>query len=61
MTQLAMNFCMDVGGYGWLGILVAYMVYFKGSWLFYFIGLIIIGIADLSFLYLMVYPGRWYK
>ena len=30
MTQLMMNFCMDVGGYGVLGVLVAYMVYFKG-------------------------------
>ena len=58
MKQLMLNFYLDVGGYGVLGVLVAYMVYFKGSWLFYLIGVVVIGIADLTFLWLMVYPGK---
>ena len=56
--HLMFNFCLDVGGYGVLGFLVAYMLWVRGSWLFYLMGGLLIGIADLAFMFLMVYPGE---
>lgn len=47
--QLILNFCIDVGGYGVLGFVVAYLLYTRASWSAYFIGLAVIGIADLAF------------
>lgn len=55
--QLLLNFCIDVGGYGALGLLVGWMIWSRGSWLAYFIGLFIIGIADLAFLFALVTSG----
>ena len=55
--QLLLNFCIDVGGYGVLGLLVGWMIWSRGSWLAYFIGLFIIGIADLAFLFALVTSG----
>ena len=52
-----MSFCLDVGGYGVLGFLVAWMIWKQGSWVGYVIGLIVIGIADLAFLFVQVLPG----
>ena len=57
-SQLIFNFTQDVGGYGFLGIVLAYMIYFNHSpWIAYFIGLFIIGICDLSFLFALVTGG----
>ena len=56
-AHLIANFCLDVGGYGVLGLFVAWLLWARGSWVGYFIGLIVIGIGDLSFLFLMVTPG----
>ena len=55
--QLILNFCIDVGGYGVLGIVVAYLILTQASWSAYFIGVIVIGIADLTFLFAMVTSG----
>jgi hypothetical protein len=56
-NHLILNFCMDVGGYGVLGLILAWLIYKKGSWNAYFIALIAIGICDLSFLFILVTPG----
>jgi hypothetical protein len=55
--HLLLNFCMDVGGYGILGLFLAWIIYKRGSWLAYFIALVAIGICDLTFLFSMVTPG----
>lgn len=55
--QLLLNFCIDVGGYGVLGLFVAWMIWTRCSWTGYFIGLVVIGIADLTFLFAMVTSG----
>ena len=55
--QLILNFCIDVGGYGVLGMAVAYLIWTKASWSAYFIGVFVIGIADLAFLFAMVTSG----
>jgi len=58
-SQLMINFTQDVGAFGVLGIILAYMIYFnKSSWLAYFIGIVVIGICDLSFLICLVFPGE---
>ena len=56
-SHLILNFCLDVGGYGVLGLFVAWMIWKKASWVGYFIGLVVIGIADLSFLFVLVTSG----
>ena len=55
--HLILNFCLDVGGYGVLGVILAWLIYRRGSWSAYFIALIAIGICDLSFAFSMVTPG----
>ena len=55
--QLILNFCIDVGGYGVLGFFVAWLILKRASWTGYLLGLIVIGIADLTFLFAMVVPG----
>jgi len=56
-AHLILNFCIDVAGYGLLGFVVAFYIWTRGSWIAYFLGLVIIGVADLAFLFLMVTPG----
>lgn len=56
-SHLILNFCLDVGGYGVLGVIVAWMIWARASWTGYLIGVVVIGIADLSFLFAMVTPG----
>jgi len=56
-SQLLLNFCIDVGGYGLLGVAVAWMIAKNASWGAYFIGLFIIGLGDLTFLFAMVTSG----
>ena len=55
--HLILNFCLDVGGYGVLGFFVAWLLYKRGSWLGYFLGVFVIGIADLAFLFVLVTSG----
>lgn len=55
--QLLLNFCIDVGGYGVLGLFVAWLILNRASWPAYFIGLVVIGIADLTFLFAQVTSG----
>jgi hypothetical protein len=55
--QLILNFCLDVGGYGVLGLFVAWLIIQRASWTGYLIGLLAIGIADLAFLFAMVLAG----
>jgi len=56
-AHLILNFCLDVAGYGVLGLFVAWMIWNRQSWLGYLIGLIVIGIGDLAFLFVQVVPG----
>lgn len=56
-SQLLLNFCLDVGGYGLLGVAVAWMIAKNASWAAYFIGLLVIGLGDLTFLFAMVTSG----
>lgn len=56
-AHLILNFGVDVGGYGVLGFFVAWMIWKQGSWVGFLIGLILIGIADLAFLFVQVVPG----
>ena len=63
-ANFILNFCLDVAGYGLLGILVGTMLWkMSKPWLAYFIGLFIIGLGDLAFLFLQVVPehikGDW--
>ena len=55
--QLILNFCLDVGGYAVLALIVAWLLWKKESWPAYFIGLFVIGIGDLAFLFCMVTTG----
>ena len=56
-SHLILNFCIDVGGYGVLGFFVAWMILKQASWTGYLLGLVVIGIADLTFLFAMVVSG----
>jgi hypothetical protein len=41
-----LNFCIDVGGYGVLGLFVGWMIWAHASWVGYFIGVVVIGIGE---------------
>lgn len=56
-SQLILNFCLDVGGYGVLGLFIAWMIWAHASWMAYLIGLVAVGVADLSFLFALVTSG----
>lgn len=55
--QLLLNFFIDVGGYGVLGFFAAWLILKQGSWTGYFIAAVVIGIADLAFLFTQVLSG----
>jgi len=55
--HLLLNFCLDVGGYGVLGLILAWVIYKRGSWIAYLVTVVAIGIADLSFSFALVMPG----
>jgi hypothetical protein len=56
-ANFILNFCLDVAGYGLLGILIGTMLWkMSKPWLAYFIGFFIIGLGDLAFLFLQVVP-----
>ena len=53
-ANFLLNFCLDVAGYGLLGIVVAYLIYKRASWFAYFLGVVMIGICDMSFMFLQL-------
>lgn len=55
--QVLVNFAIDVGGYGVLGIALAYLIGKKASWTAYLLTVFVIGIADLAFLFSQVTSG----
>jgi hypothetical protein len=55
--QLILNFTMDVGASGVLGLIVAWMMWRQPSWLAFALGAGVIGIVDLSFLVILVLSG----
>ena len=55
--QLLLNFTLDVGGYGVLGFFVAWLILKVAPWPGYLIGVFVIGIADLAFLFSQVVAG----
>lgn len=56
-AQLLVNFCLDVGGYGVLALYVAWELWTRPGWRPYMVGLIVIGLGDLAFLFSLVTPG----
>ena len=56
-ANLILNFCIDVAGYGVLGIFLAWLLFTRASWLAYFMGVLLIGICDVSFTFLQVTSG----
>ncbi len=55
--HLALNFCLDVGAAGLLGLALAWMIWKQASWSAYFIALVVIGVIDNAFLFTQVTPG----
>ncbi len=56
-ANLLLNFCLDVAGYGLLGLVVAWLVYSRASWGAYLLGVCMIGICDMSFMFLQLTSG----
>ncbi len=56
-SHLLLNFCLDVGGYGFLALFVAWMIVKQASWVAYFIGLFVIGLGDLAFMFMLLTSG----
>ena len=58
-AHLLLNFCLDVGGYGLLGLAIGWAIWKRPDWGWpaYMLGLVVIGLSDLSFLFLQVTPG----
>lgn len=55
--HLALNFAIDVGAAGLLGLALAWMIWRRASWPAYFMALIVIGVIDNAFLFTQVTPG----
>lgn len=56
-ANILLNLCLDIGGYGLFGILVAWMLYKRPSWFVYWVGVVMVGICDLSFTFLQLTSG----
>jgi hypothetical protein len=56
-AHLLLNFAIDVAGYGVLGLWVAYALWTRASREAFLVGAIVIGVADLAFLFAQVTPG----
>ncbi len=56
-ANLILNFCYDVAGYGLLGLLVAWLLFRRASWLAYLMGTVLVGLCDLSFTFLQMTSG----
>lgn len=55
--QLILNFTMDVGAAGILGLFVAWAMWKQPSWLAFWLGTVVIGVVDMSFLIILVLSG----
>lgn len=55
--QLLVNFTMDVGASGLLGLFVGWMMWRRPGWLGFTLGAVVIGVVDMSFLTLLVLSG----
>ncbi len=51
------NFSVDVGGYGALALVTAWMIAKRGSWVGYLLFLVVVGICDLAFTFSLVTSG----
>ena len=56
-SQLLINFCMDVAGYGVLALFVAWGLWARSSRAAFAVGVVVIGIGDLAFSFCLVTPG----
>ena len=56
-ANMILNFCYDVAGYGLLGLLVAWLLHRRASWIAYLIGTFLVGFCDLSFTFLQMTSG----
>ena len=56
-AQLLVNYCIDVAGYGVLGLVVGWMIWTQASWVGYLIGVLVIGICDLAFSFSLLLSG----
>ncbi len=57
LGHLGLNFVIDVGAAGLLGLALAWMIWKKASWSAYFIAVAVIGVIDNAFLFTQVVPG----
>jgi len=57
LGHLGLNFVIDVGAAGLLGLALAWMIWKKASWSAYFIAVVVIGVIDNAFLFSQVIPG----
>jgi hypothetical protein len=55
--HLALNFAIDVGAAGLLGLALAWMIWKQGSWAAYVIAVVVIGVIDNAFLFTQVMTG----
>ncbi len=55
--HLALNFVLDVGASGLLGLALAWLIWKQGSWAAYFIAVVVIGVIDNAFVFTQVVPG----
>jgi hypothetical protein len=56
-ANLILNFCVDVAGYGLLGMFVAWLLFTRASWMAYVLGVLMVGICDVSFTFLQLTSG----
>lgn len=56
-ANLILNFCYDVAGYGVLGIVVSWLLWRRASWTAYFMGVVLVGICDVSFTVMQMTSG----
>jgi len=60
MQNFMLNFNLDVGAFGILGVFLGLMLWkMSKPWLVYFMWILVIGLADLAFLFLQVVPGNY--
>lgn len=56
-ANLVLNFCYDVAGYGLLGLLVSWLLFRRASWIAYMMGVVLVGICDVSFTFMQMTSG----
>ena len=56
-ANVILNFCIDVAGYGVLGLFVSWSLFTRASRIAYFLGVFVIGIADIGYTFMLVTSG----